>query len=72
MKDIKVELEKSMLIAQIKMLLGNVEMWQNSVNRWLPMSQNNQEIQKHIRFARAKVALNLAKIKMLIRRFEQC
>lgn len=74
MRDLEKELEKSLIVAQIKNLLANVEMWQNFVLKWKGTiaQRNSNLISKNVEYAQAQVNLNLTKIKILISRFEEC
>ena len=72
MYDVTKEINKAILISNIKNFINNVEMWQNFIIRWTPYAKDSENILKTVEHARAMLSLNLAKIKLFIGRFEQC
>ena len=74
MRDIEKELERAMIVAQIKQLLLDVEMWQNFILKWNgTLAQKNSElITSNIEYARVRINLLLVKIKNYIMEYEKC
>lgn len=74
MRNIEKELERAMIVAQIKQELLNVEMWQNFILKWNgTLAQKNSDlITKNVAYARARIDVLLVKVKNYIKEYEKC
>lgn len=72
MRDFGKELEKAMIIAQIKQEMLNIEMWQNFILKWSILANNNKNIAKNVGYAQARIDVLLVKIENYIKEYEKC
>ncbi len=72
MRDFEKELERAMIVAQIKQEMLNIEIWQNFILKWSSLAKSNNNIAKNVGYAQARIDVLLVKIKNYIKEYEKC